>query len=266
MTPLEHILTIYQEPLFWLFPVVSGLISMGAFMLFAAPMTWVAWWDPAWLRPYRIQDRRPRRANLISLSLKYWLMNNTLTLAVFVALWPLLRLSGVHAGEFPPWYVVLLQLAVLIYLDDFLYYWVHRSMHTNRWLFQRIHSVHHRVRTPWAISGHMMHPVEYLTTGTLMLIGPLLLGVHVGVFWIWVVLRQWEASEGHCGYDIPWSPTHFLPGGDGARHHDFHHARVRGNFAGFLAYLDGWFGTYAPGYPDEGSTRRASEAQPSSPD
>jgi sterol desaturase/sphingolipid hydroxylase (fatty acid hydroxylase superfamily) len=49
----------------------------------------------------------------------------------------------------------------------------------------------------------------------------------------------------------PWSPTHFLPFNDGAVHHDVHHARVKGNYAGFLVWTDWAFGTLARGYREE---------------
>ena len=139
--------------------------------------------------------------------------------------------------------------------QDFLYYWFHRAMH-GRWLYKRIHGWHHRIVTPWAITGHYMHPLEYNLTGAVALIGPLLLGSHLVVVWLWFCFRQWEAAEGHCGYDFPWTPTHFLPGNDGAVHHDVHHARVRGNYAGFLTIWDGVFGTYARGYAEELAARR----------
>ena len=76
-----------------------------------------------------------------------------------------------------------------------------------------------------------------------MLIGPLLVGAHVVTLYIWIVLREWEAAEGHAGYDFPWSPTHLMPFSDGATHHDFHHAKVKGNYAGFFPWTDAAFGT-----------------------
>jgi 4-alpha-methyl-delta7-sterol-4alpha-methyl oxidase len=76
------------------------------------------------------------------------------------------------------------------------------------WLFPRVHSVHHRIHTPWAITGHYVHPVEYV-----------------------------------------------LPGNDGATFHDVHHAKVKGNYAGFLAWVDGVFGTYSRGYAQDRAQR-----------
>jgi 4-alpha-methyl-delta7-sterol-4alpha-methyl oxidase len=243
------LITTYHDPLFWLFPVGSLVASMTAFLLFAGPLTWIAWADPAWARPYRLQSRPPREQQLVAASVRSWLANNACLAVATLASWPLLRLSGVHAGPLPPWWVVGAELVLFVYLDDFLYYWFHRTMH-GRWLYKHVHGWHHRIVTPWAITGHYMHPLEYTLTGTVALIGPLVLGSHVVTLWLWFAYRQWEAAEGHCGYEFPWTPTHLFAGNDGARHHDFHHARVRGNYAGFFPIWDRVFGTYAKGYAE----------------
>ena len=178
-----------------------------------------------------------------------------------LAAWPLLRLSNVHAGPLPAWWVIVLQLAFFVVLDDFLFYWMHRGLHESRWLFKKVHSTHHRIMTPWAITGNYMHPLEYVLTGTVMLIGPLLVGAHVVTLYIWIVMRQWEAAEGHAGYDFPWSPSHLIPFSDGATHHDFHHAKVKGNYAGYFPWTDAAFGTLCAGYPEHLATRNAQRGQ-----
>ncbi len=246
---MQELLDPYRSELFWYFPMATAAISTFGFMLFAAPMTALAAADPPSLRKYRIQSRKPRRQDLVGPSIKSWFVNNLAMIALVVASWPLLRLSGIHVGPWPPWYVIALQLLFFVYLDDFLFYWAHRALHT-QWLYKRIHGWHHTILTPWAITGNYMHPVEFVLIGAVALVGPVLLGVHVVTLWLWLVFRQWEAAEGHCGYDFPWSPTHLLPFSDGAVHHDVHHSRVRGNYAGFLAYVDGLFGTYSRDYEE----------------
>lgn len=252
-------MAIYREPLFWLFPVATTLISWASFGLFAGVLTAIAARDPASLRRYRIQSRPPRSQQLVGPSVRAWLLNDALMLVAVVASWPLLRLSGIHAGPLPPWWTIALQLVFFIYLDDLLYYGFHRAMH-GRWLYKRVHGWHHTIVTPWAITGHYMHPVEYLGTAMVALVGPMLVGAHVVTVWLWFVFRQWEAAEGHCGYDFPWTPTHLLPGNDGAVHHDVHHARVRGNYAGFLPIWDRVFGTTARGYAEDLARRHAPRA------
>src|SRR4029079_18338737 len=115
---------------------------------------------------YRIQSRRPKPQTLLGPSLQWWLLNNLLLGLSVVAAWPLLRLTGVHAGTLPPWYVIVGELIFFIYLDDFLYYWMHRAMHIPA-LFKPVHSWHHTIFTPWGVTGHYMHPIEYILTGTL---------------------------------------------------------------------------------------------------
>ncbi|MFA5939019.1 MAG: sterol desaturase family protein [Sinimarinibacterium sp.] len=263
---LDAAIDTYGEPLFLLIPVATVLLSMVAFLGFAGPMTWLAARDPAWARRWKIQNsgQNTRGARLsdadaeargiliqgprmVRQSVRQWLINNVWMFAGAIAAWPLMRLSGIHVGPLPPAWVLVLQLLFCIYLDDFLYYWMHRAMHT-RWLLKHVHGRHHRVLAPWAITGHYMHPVEYVLTGSLAFLGPALLGAHVALLWIWIVFRQWEAAEGHAGYDLPWTPTHWLPGSHGALHHDFHHARVRGNYAGFLPLWDRVFGTLVRDY------------------
>lgn len=256
----EWLREIYSEPLFWLFPVAATLIAVLAFLAFAIPFTLLAWKQPAWAEPYRIQARATGRRSVVGPAFWHVARNNAAMAIVTLAAWPLLRLSNVHAGPLPAWWVIVLQLLFFVVLDDFLFYWMHRGLHESRWLFKKVHSTHHRIMTPWAITGNYMHPLELVLTGTVMLIGPLLVGAHVVTLYIWIVLREWEAAEGHSGYDFPWSPTHLMPFSDGPTHHDFHHAKVKGNYAGFFPWTDKAFGTLCAGYPEHLAKRKKQKA------
>ena len=248
---MNEILTLYDDTMFWLFPVATSLLSMVAFINFAIPLTYVTAKNLKFARSNLIQNRPQKKQKILWPSVRRWLLNNFLMILVSVMAWPLLRLSGVHNGEIPPWYLILAHLVFFIYLDDFLYYWMHRYMHQNKWLYKKIHKVHHRIITPWAITGHNMHWVEYVLTGSLALLGPTLVGAHVLTLWIWVLIRQWEAAEGHSGLEFRYTPTHLLPGNDGAVHHDMHHAKIIGNYSGFLRWVDCVFGTYSKGYKED---------------
>ncbi len=254
---MDALLEIYTAPRFFLIPVLSSLISIAAFALFAIPMTWLAVREPAWLRPRRLQKRRADPATIIGPSVRRWLANNAILTVLLVVTWPLLRLSGLHTGPLPSPQVILGQLLLFILLDDALYYGLHRLMHTT-WMYRRVHIVHHRHRTPLAISGHYMHPVEFLATAGLMMLGPTLAGSHVVTLYLWVVIRQWEAAEGHCGYRLPLTAA--LPFSDGAAHHDAHHAFFRGNYAGFLPHIDRLLGTFVRG-DDEAEDARVVDSR-----
>lgn len=244
---VDSLLSWYQDPMFWLFPMGTLAVSTGTFLLFAIPYTLVAWFDPPSLRRYKVQDTPFDIAKWLWPSLGRLAFNVMVVAVVLVLIWPLLRLSPIHQGEMPAWYVVIAQLGFFILLDDFLYYWMHRTMHKG-WLLKHVHSIHHRIRHTTAINGNYMHPIEYLCTAGLALIGPMLVGAHLHVLWIWLALRQYEATDGHCGYVFPWNPGHLIPLYEGAGYHDFHHAKYQGNYAGFLPYLDRFWNTYARGY------------------
>lgn len=241
---MHGLLDAYRDPRTLPFLLGTQAVSMGAFLLFAVPLTVLAWRDPDWARPYRLQTRRPRAQTLLLPSVGRWLVNNAAMFAFATLAWPLLARSSFHLGPLPPWWELLGQVALFVYVDDFLFYWMHRALHEGA-LYKRIHSIHHRIHTPWAITGHYMHPVEYVLTGALMITGPLVVGSHLATVFAWIVVRQFEAAEGHSGYALPWSPSRLIPGSEGAAHHDLHHAKVRVNYAGYLPIWDRAFGTYA---------------------
>lgn len=232
----------YSDPWFWAFPVTTMVLSTAVFLLMALPWTWVAWADPKALRKYKIQDKPFEIKKYFWPSVARLFVNNGAMFLLLILSWPLVKLSGIHTGELPAWYIIIAQLVFFIFLDDFLYYWMHRKMHENKWLLKHVHSVHHRIHNTVGINGNYMHWIEFTATASLMLLGPILVSAHLYVLWIWVVVRQFEAVDGHAGYDIPWNPAHWLPLYEGPVYHDFHHARFRGNYAGFLPYLDRFMG------------------------
>jgi 4-alpha-methyl-delta7-sterol-4alpha-methyl oxidase len=237
---------IYREPLFMQFPIISLLIGAVAFLIFALPLSFVALMDPAHLRAYRLQ-RSPEGQDRkwFFPSLQRLALNNICVLGFAVLLWPLMRLSGVHAGEPPPWIEVLWQLPIFLLVDDIGTYFVHRAMHT-RWLYRRVHIVHHRITEPISLDGGYFHPVENELICIIALAGPIIVGAHIYTIYSWAVLRQWLAADGHSGYVFPWSPGRLLPGYLGPAFHDWHHRRCTGNFANCFGFLDRWFGTLLP--------------------
>jgi 4-alpha-methyl-delta7-sterol-4alpha-methyl oxidase len=240
----------YQLPAFgWL--VVGGtLVSMVSYLVFAIPLTWVAWAQPAWAAPYQVQERPADVGRWLGPGLASWAVNQAVTFAALAASWPLWAAwCPIRVGGAPGLGEVAWQLLLFAYLDDLLYYGMHRALHHPA-VYRHVHLMHHRVRTPFALTGHYMHPVEYALTAALMLVGPMLVGAHVWTVYAWVTLRQLEAAEGHGGYHLPFSPLRLLPGNHGADFHDFHHSRLVGNYAGFFAWVDAALGTWSKGYAE----------------
>lgn len=64
------------------------------------------------------------------------------------------------------WLAVAARFAVgMVVLDGWQYAW-HRWMHTNRFLYRRVHSWHHRLVAPYAFGAQYNHPAEGLLLDT----------------------------------------------------------------------------------------------------
>lgn len=235
------------DPMFWKFAMGGQVVGIIAFVIFATPWTILAWRDPQWARPFRIQQKEIPVRKWLWPTIGSLLTNYAFAFAAIFLVWPLLRHAGIHGGPAPGWLEVAGSLAFFIFLDDFLYYWMHRFLHIG-WFYKKIHSVHHRQTRTFALAGNYMHPAEFLMTISLLMLGPVLLQSHYLTVYAWVIFRQLEAADGHAGYDFRWNPLNWFPFYHGPVYHDFHHKRFLGNYAGFLSWADAVFGKYAKGY------------------
>lgn len=255
---IQDYASVFYDPWFWLFPAATLGISFIAFMVFALPWTWLAYIEPNWLKPYRIQAKPIDVTGTFWPSIYHSVKNTAVVFIMLVVLWPLIKRTGIHVGDMPSVYIIIVQILFFILLDDFLYYWMHRYFHENKFFMRHVHSVHHKIKNTCAINGNYMHWFEFACTSGLILIGPILLSSHLHVIWIWVIIRQFEAADGHMGYDIPWNPARLFLIYHGPVYHDFHHAKFRGNYSGFLNYLDKYLGnTYVKAYLEYKAKRKA---------
>lgn len=162
--------------------------------------------------------------------------------------YPLVVASGVGVGAaapLPSAATVLSQIAVCVAVDDTIFYWAHRAMHT-KLLYKHIHKQHHKFHHPIGIATSYAHPAEDLFCNSFATVaGPLLLGCHVTVFWGYLALKLWQSIDAHSGYNLPFpvSPFSALRTMDCAPAHDFHHSHNTGNFGGFFVFWDWVCGT-----------------------
>ncbi|BAT99582.1 hypothetical protein VIGAN_10103800 [Vigna angularis var. angularis] len=164
----------------------------------------------------------------------------------------------------PSWKIILTQIIFYFILEDFVFYWGHRMLHT-KWLYTNVHSVHHEYATPFGLTSEYAHPAEILFLGFATIIGPVLTGPHLMTLWTWMSLRVLETVEVHCGYHFPWSLSNFIPLYGGADFHDYHHRLLytkSGNYSSTFTYMDWIFGTDT-GYKNLKASKKA-EAESSS--
>ena len=88
-------------------------------------------------------------------------------------------------------------------VDDALFYWSHRAMHESRWLYKHVHRQHHQFVHTVGLAVEYAHPAEDLANAVATMAGPLLLGAHMGVVWLYAALKLTQSIDAHSGYELP---------------------------------------------------------------
>jgi len=135
------------------------------------------------------------------------------------------------------------QLILFMALGEVLTYWWHRLEHSSRFVFEKVHYMHHRVDSPLTIwTNFVVHPVEGLMVMLCLYVPPLALGVHPLVVVAYAVANTTAMVITHSGYDAKFYPRWLLPAASG---HELHHLeRCPTNLSVVMTYGDKLFGTY----------------------
>ncbi|KAF2010933.1 hypothetical protein BU24DRAFT_49083 [Aaosphaeria arxii CBS 175.79] len=125
-------------------------------------------------------------------------------------------------------------------------YFLHRIMHTNKWLYTTFHSRHHRLYVPYAYGALYNHPFEGFLLDTL--------GTGLAYLVTGMTVRQsiWfftgsaiKTVDDHCGYALPFDPLQHITSNNAA-YHDIHHQSwgIKTNFSQpFFTFWDKWCNT-----------------------
>lgn len=132
-------------------------------------------------------------------------------LGQYFILAPLFLACGISLTPKSGWVEATWQMLVMTLLNDALFYWTHRALH-HPLLYARFHKQHHMFNAPTSICAEMV--------------------------------RIWETTDTHSGYELPWSVWSLFWWQGGARQHDFHHTDNTGNYGGLATiFWDRWCGT-----------------------
>ncbi|KAJ3113325.1 hypothetical protein HDU96_003536 [Phlyctochytrium bullatum] len=157
-------------------------------------------------------------------------------------------------------------LIMMALVDDLWFYINHRTLHTNKWLWENVHSLHHKMMNPTALSTNYLHPLEMLLVSIGTLAATAVVRPHYVPFIFFIFVRTAEDVGNHSGWDFPFMPSRWIPGHVTARFHDTHHAlsNYQGkakNLATTFTFWDKMFGTFSKGYQRAAAKARLAKAK-----
>ncbi|KAJ7695176.1 sphingosine hydroxylase [Mycena rosella] len=144
------------------------------------------------------------------------------------------------------WGIPLFQLLVAIFIIDTWQYFLHRYMHTNKFMYRHFHSWHHRLNVPYAFGALYNHPVEgFLLDSLGTVIAEAVSGMSTRQAALLFSIATLKTVDDHCGYRFPFDPLQIMSRNN-ADYHDIHHQKIgiKSNFAQpFFVHWDVLLGT-----------------------
>lgn len=239
---LTSFLSAYVGQIFGYFAVVG--------LVFLVTRRWAASWFSR--RRIRTRGRRLDNAQLVH-EVRHSLVVLAIGTAQFLVLGALQASGLVSLSEdLGPWGLpgAVAIFVGLIVFNDLWFYSVHRLLHT-RWLFKRVHSVHHRSVEVNPFSSYSFHAVEaLLITGWVVPVA-LVLPIPLPVIMVAQVVGLSNNVMAHLGHELLprwWTRTPVLRWTNTATFHALHHERFTGNYGLFTRVWDRLLGTELDGY------------------
>ncbi len=236
----------YIESLsYWEFFFYVCTIVTLRYVLIAFPLYFVFWmWKPKGSQRYKIQPRdriKPIPKTELLYSISTILVNGFFGMFLF---WTYKQgWLKVYIGLETTWdftyFVISIMLSMLIH--DAYFYWAHRAMHT-KWLFRKVHAVHHKSINPTPLSSYCFHPFEAFLEIFFLFPLLLVLPMHPYAIFTFLLLTFLFNVEGHTGIEFMpkwvWEVWITTP-----THHNLHHQKFHCNYALYYRYWDEWFNT-----------------------
>ena len=216
-----------------LVPVVSNLFGLLYSMLVLKTDLF---------KPFRIQNKA-YQDSVFKKRMPLFLFN--FILLISVAGISSYLIYDVLETSFIPLWMIGLQVLFAFFIDDIWFYFFHRWLHENKFMLKHVHSIHHRATTPFPLEYLYAHPIEWMLgmIGVVIAFALILVVMPMNIYALWLfgMLRNLHEIHIHSDLELPFfSKIPFL---SKTKHHDDHHARLKGNYASTFSWMDRIFKT-----------------------
>ncbi|KAI3807604.1 hypothetical protein L1987_23535 [Smallanthus sonchifolius] len=146
----------------------------------------------------------------------------------------------------PSLFVQVFQFIIAMFVMDIWQYFMHRYMHTNKFLYRHIHAKHHKLVVPYAVGAFYNNPLEGLLDTVGGAIAFLISGMTARTAVIFFCFAVIKTVDDHCGLWLPGNLFHIFFQNNTA-FHDIHHQLPAYNFSQpFFSIWDKLLGTHMP--------------------
>lgn len=231
----------------------NNLVREATFYLLAALLLWLV--VHKWLHKrlaHRVIAGWPTGADMrreMAYSFSTLLIFSAQGLVVFASILRGDMVVYFRPGQYGYWWLALSLPAMLLW-HDFYFYWTHRLLHS-RWLFRRVHGVHHRSRNPSPWAAYAFHPVEALVNSLVTPLALMVVPLHGLVLLAFTIHQIARNAHGHLsietmprGFARHWLGRRFTT----TTHHHLHHETAKGNYGLWFTWWDRWMGTEQADY------------------
>ena len=204
------------------------------------------------LQNYRIQKRKIKASTFYS-RLPLILFNIILlTLISSIGLYFLFDVLFEQSFQ-SSFLIIFSQLLIILVIDDLYFYGLHYWMHKNQYVLDKIHRIHHKAVSPFALEYIYVHPLEWIMgyVGPFLAIfiisfsygefGEISRDVSIVAFWLYQMIRNVHELDVHSGFKSFFSK--WIPFWGESEHHDMHHKKLNGNYATTFTIWDKIFKT-----------------------